>query len=247
MNNETNIENMASVIVEGLNAFKKEIHTCFPCIVDSFDSDAQTITAKPVIKRIFKDVNTGVKTVMDLPVLINVPIMFPKGGGFSLTFPIAVGDECMVFFCERSIDDWFDSGESKEQNQKRFHDLSDGVAFVGLCSKPKTLSNYNSDEVQLRSNDESTSISIDNSGKIKLLGEVEITGNVKITGNVETDGDTETTGNVTVNGDTSNTGNVDTIGNITSTGTVRNNNIAIDATHQHPNGNNGNPTGTPTP
>ena len=33
-------------------------------------------------------------------------MVFPGGGGFALTFPVAAGDECLVVFASRCIDDY---------------------------------------------------------------------------------------------------------------------------------------------
>jgi hypothetical protein len=50
-----------------------------------------------------------------LPILINVPVQFPRGGCFLLTFPVTKGDECLIMFAERDA--------------KRFHSLSDATAI----------------------------------------------------------------------------------------------------------------------
>ena len=238
MSESRNIETLSSVILEGLRAFQTDIHTCLPCIVESFDSVKQTVEVQPVVKRVFIDSETGNKINTDLPLLINVPILYPKGGGFSLTFPIKKGDECLVFFAERSIDDWYDTGEIRLQNQKRFHDLSDGVAFVGLTSKPNVLSDYKTDQVQLRNDSGTSTIAIQNNGLIKIKGAVEVEGSLTVSEKV-----------VAQNG-VDITGDLDTQGNVTSTGTVQNNSSNIGSTHTHPQandsgGNTEQPTGIP--
>lgn len=56
---------------------------------------------------------------MDLPILPDVPVVFPGGGGFALTFPVAAGDECLVVFASRCIDAWWQSGGVGEPMEPR--------------------------------------------------------------------------------------------------------------------------------
>jgi hypothetical protein len=49
--------------------------------------------------------------------------------------PIQSGDTCLVLFCDRDLDNWFESGQITTLNSNRVHDLSDGVALVGIRHK----------------------------------------------------------------------------------------------------------------
>jgi len=190
---------LAGVIELAIESRLKEVHTCIPCIVESFDKDTQTVSAQPTIKRIYKDIETGVETSENLPLLINVPVSFPSGGGFHLTFPVKKGDECLIHFAERSIDNWHDTGKVQSQSNRRFHDLSDGIAVVGIASLPNKITNF-SDDTQLRNSDGTVSISITTDSKIKLLGDVEITGKISVTDTASFDGGLESIGTHTNNG-----------------------------------------------
>lgn len=141
-----------------------------PGIVKSFDAESQTATVQPAIKRIFKTVNEDVEilTPVDLPVLINVPIVFPRGGGFSMTFPVAKGDECLLVFSERSIDNWHRSGGSQKPLARRFHSISDAIAMVGLSSLPNKIPNYSSSSVQIKKDDGSCVFSLKDDNGIRL-------------------------------------------------------------------------------
>ena len=69
-----------------------------------------------------------------------MPVVFPGGGGFALTFPVAAGDECLVVFASRCIDAWWQSGGVGEPMEPRMHDLSDGFALIGVRSQPAHVS-----------------------------------------------------------------------------------------------------------
>lgn len=75
-----------------------------PGIIQSFDPAAVTCVAQIVIMGI-----EGGKQV-SLPLLVDVPVVSPRGGGVTLTFPVKTGDECQLIFNDRCIDFWWQSG-----------------------------------------------------------------------------------------------------------------------------------------
>jgi len=88
-----------------------------------------------------------------IPPLVDVPVIFPRGGGVTLTFPIAAGDECLVIFADRCIDFWWQSGGIQEPVDPRQHDLSDAIAIVGPQSQAKKISGISTTAAQFRSDD----------------------------------------------------------------------------------------------
>ncbi len=73
------------------------------------------------------------------PLLVDVPVVFPRGGGCTLTFPVKAGDECLVIFADRCIDFWWQSGGIQEPVDERMHDLSDAFCIVGPQSQAKKI------------------------------------------------------------------------------------------------------------
>lgn len=127
---------------EQFNAFKEAlsfgIHCCLPCIVQSFDSSRMTVDVQPTVReRIIQE--SGQITYMQYPLLINVPVVFPQGGGNYITFPVSPGDECLVIFSDNAIDNWWVSGGIQNPIEQRRHDLSDGFAIVGVRSISKSM------------------------------------------------------------------------------------------------------------
>lgn len=66
------------------------------------------------------------------PKLLNCPVVTPQGGGASLQFPIAPGDQCLVVFMDRNLRGWFTQGTPQPPPDTRLHDVSDAIAIVGL-------------------------------------------------------------------------------------------------------------------
>lgn len=123
------------------------------------------------------------------PTLHDVPIIWQRGGNCTLTFPVAQGDECLVIFADRCIDQWWQNGGTDNyQAEVRLHDLSDGFAIVGPFSQKTQISNVSTTTVQLRSNDGQAYVELNPSGHIVNIvapGGVNITGPVSVTGTIE--------------------------------------------------------------
>lgn len=93
--------------------------------------------------------------------ILDVPVLLPGAGGWSLTFPISPGDECLLVFNDLEIDSWFLNGDVNHSTiSSRRHDLSDAVAIFGLKSVPNSLPNYSTSSAQLRSNDGKVTIDL---------------------------------------------------------------------------------------
>lgn len=130
-----------------------ELRVACPGIIQTFDPDKQTVTVLLAITENLNDPSTLVPTPTKIPVLVDVPILLPRGGGFSLTLPLQQGDECLVIFGDNCFDAWWQSGGVQNQVDRRRHDLSDGFAVLAPWSQPRVLSDYSLDGVQLRSDD----------------------------------------------------------------------------------------------
>ena len=126
--------------------------TALPGIVTEVDLDLMTISVQPAIQGVTYD-QANSPTYVKLPVLVDVPLVFPSGGGFTITFPIAVNDEVLVIFASRCIDGWWQLGGIQVPLEMRMHDLSDGFAIPGPKSQPNVLSGISATALQLRSND----------------------------------------------------------------------------------------------
>jgi len=158
---------------------------------------------QPTIQGSVADPSGNVRLV-NLPVLVDVPLVWPKAGGFALTFPVAAGDEVLVVFSCRCIDSWWQSGGIGAPAEARMHDLSDGFAILAPTSQPKKLSNVSSANVQLRNYAGDTLVEITPDGKANITGasEINLTAPViNLTGTMNLNGQmTQTGGSMTIGG-----------------------------------------------
>jgi hypothetical protein len=113
--------------------------------VQSFNGATQTATATINYKKTyFLPDSTGnyVPQLVDYPILMDCPVICLGGGNTSLTFPIAAGDECLVLFNDRDMDNWFQGGAGAALATPRLHSFSDGIILVGVRSSGKVLQSY---------------------------------------------------------------------------------------------------------
>lgn len=131
-----------------LTSLKAEVMKTMKCMmpgeIKSFDKTKKTATIQLLLKRSLPN-----DTVQSYPLLIDCPVFTPQGGGASLRFPIAAGDNCMVVFADRNVDVWFKTGAEGVPFNGRVHDISDGFALVGINALTSTLPDYKDDEAEL--------------------------------------------------------------------------------------------------
>jgi hypothetical protein len=210
--------------------------TAMPGIVTSVNFEAMTCEVQPAIQGTVTDEN-GVTQSVNLPLLVDVPIVFPSAGGFLITLPLKADDEILVVFASRCIDAWWQSGGIQRPMEARLHDLSDGFAIPGPRSQSRLPAGaVSSTSAQLRNDAGTTYIEIDALGKIKLVSpsEIDLIGPVKVTGALTFTGSLNLTGNLNV------TGTITATGEITAVTTPLH-------THTHISGTPTNPTGPPVP
>lgn len=171
----------------------KQAHmwTVLPGIVQSVNAAELTCEVQPAIQGIVKK-QDGSAQFVNLPLCVDCPIMFARGGGALLSFPLAKGDEVTLFFASRCIDAWWDLGGVQPPLDIRMHDLSDGFVFPGVFSKPNVPGSISTSLVELRNIANDTKISLDPYGKvidIKAPNGLTIEANITVTGEIKASGD----------------------------------------------------------
>jgi len=168
-----------------LSNHQSQMWTAIPGIIQNFNPLHMTCTVQPSIKG--RTFIAGTVTDVNLPLLVDCPVQFPAGGGCSLTFPVVLGDECLVVFSSRCIDAWWQSGGVQAQAEMRMHDLSDGFVLLGFRCVPRVLPAISSAAVQIRSDDGLAFMELNpttHEVNIKSPGATNITGNLNVTGTI---------------------------------------------------------------
>lgn len=226
-------QNMATALTDDIMS---NLRVALPGIIQSFDPETVTCVVQPAVKGYESD-DAGKKSSLSLPLLVDIPVIFPRGGGVTLTFPVKAGDECLLMFADRCIDFWWQNGGVQEPVDGRMHDLSDAFAIVGPQSQSQKISGISSSAAQLRTDDGAAFIELDPSSHA-----VNVTTPGKLTASAQ--GGTEINspeivlnGNVTINGNLSQGmgdggGTATMLGPVSVTNDVKAGGISLQ-THKH--------------
>lgn len=109
--------------------------------IESFDPTTQSAKISLNYKRLTRSGDNEFQAT-EYPPLQDVPCVVMGGGEANLTFPIAAGDGCLVFFCDRDIDAWLYTGKVVPPDTARLHAFSDAIALVGIRAFPNALTGY---------------------------------------------------------------------------------------------------------
>lgn len=162
-----------------LDGHQAGIWTNLPGIIESFDPARLTATVQPTIQGVLS-LPDGTTRYVNLPVIPDVPVRFPGGGGFVLTWPLQPGDECQIHIQARNMDSWWQQGEVQRPLDARMHDLSDAICVPGPMSQPKAAAiagGVSMAGAQLRSLDGTLSLTFAGT-TATLLGDLHVTGAV---------------------------------------------------------------------
>lgn len=156
-NIQQNVSPSEPHLIDLLNLFKKDILLNFNAhhlgTIQSFDSSNQAANATINYKKTFFEYNADTanyqSVLVDYPVLSQCPVICLGGGKGSLTFPIQAGDECLILFNDRDLDNWFSGGSGSANSTARLHSFSDAIILVGVRSLANVLTNYDGSRVVL--------------------------------------------------------------------------------------------------
>ncbi len=99
-------------------------------------------TQKADIQIVQRQPDPEVEEGRRLPLLGNVPVMWPRNSNMSITFPLALGDTVVVWMLVYSIDNWIRDGVADRQPKRkgRFQ-LSSAVCFPSVSPDSDLLTN----------------------------------------------------------------------------------------------------------
>ena len=158
---EQRTASLADCITMAVDAGTKRLRCACPGIVQAWNSENQTVSVKIAIKEVIK-IEDGEQEV-EIPMLVDVPVVMPRAGGYCLLMVPQAGDECLVVFSDLCIDAWYQSGGIQSQAERRRHDLSDGFAIMGCWSQVRKPT-FPSEGIALQNDAGTDVISIDSNG-----------------------------------------------------------------------------------
>ena len=122
---------LPEVIREAIDARLEGVRVAMPGIVQAYDAAKQSADVLPAVRGSVLQVD-GTLTPEALPVIPDVPVAFPRAGGFFLAFPLAPGDSVLLVFSEVDLNEWRRVGSVVDPGDARRHTLAGAVAIPGL-------------------------------------------------------------------------------------------------------------------
>lgn len=126
---------LADVVEQIVDHQLMGMNTCMPAVIESYDPATRTCSVKPALKRKYEN-----GTLVERPLISDVPVMFNQGGKFSITYPLKRGDDVLLIFSQRSLEQWKGStGIVDPKDSRKFH-LSDAIC---IPNNPRPSKNVN--------------------------------------------------------------------------------------------------------
>ena len=129
---------LTEVIREALDARLESVRVAMPGIVQAYNAATQSADVLPSVRGSVLEVD-GSLTPEALPVIPDVPVMFPRAGGFFLSFPLIPGDSVLLVFSESDLGEWRRVGSVVDPGDTRRHTLAGAIAIPGLFPATNTI------------------------------------------------------------------------------------------------------------
>ncbi len=129
----------SEVIARAIESRLGDLYTAMPGRVESYDRATQTASVTPQVRRTLPTTDEDIYINEDLPVIPNVPVLFPRGGGFSITFDLVKGDYVQLVFQMFSTAQWRQTGEVSDPEDVRLHSPGSAFAIPGIAPNAGAL------------------------------------------------------------------------------------------------------------
>lgn len=114
--------------------------------IQSFDSEKQTVQCSINYKQTYWELDQTNRNLipknLDYPTLIDCPVIVIGGGPCRITFPITKGDQCILMFNDRDIENWFQGASASPNATATLHGFSDAIALIGPNNLSSLIENY---------------------------------------------------------------------------------------------------------
>lgn len=160
----------SDLLLEVIKSYMVDVHVALPARVDSYDAATQTVKVTPCVRRArLSDTRSIEKEA--IPQIENVPVAWPRGGGFFATMPLKKGDFVSLIFNEASPAVFRTTGEvPSNPGEIKRHGLGDPVAVPGgAFPNSQPIADARDDAAVLGGLDEDDAqVAITDSGEIHL-------------------------------------------------------------------------------
>ncbi len=122
---------MTEVLRQAIEQRICDLYTSMPGEIAEYDINTGLCTVKPLLKRKYVAETNSI----ELPLIANVPVCFPRMGKSRLRLPVTIGDEGEIRWQMRSIDIWLKTGGTVDPVDPRKFNIADATFWPGLTSQ----------------------------------------------------------------------------------------------------------------
>ena len=129
LNPEVDWRSLTTVLDKVLQEWSKShLHISMPGLIESYDAATRRARVRPALRLVMAGALPGEDgKTMERALAVNVPVMWPAGGGRTALMPLNSGDRGMLLFSERGMTEFKTTGAISTPDKSRFFSESDGV------------------------------------------------------------------------------------------------------------------------
>lgn len=188
----------------------KGVFTCIPGHIVTFNPALQRAQVQIGVERVLSNGATEIPSVIN-----DVPVIFHGSSEYTFEFEVGQGTEGAIYFSQRCIDGWKNSGGVASNNFARFFHPQDAFFMPGMRSQPGAISGFQNNGARLRNKSGGQYVWLKNNGEIE---ESNGAGFIRLGAN----------GTVNINGMT-----IDPNGNVDTPAALRNQGVFVGKGHYH--------------
>ena len=168
-NLEADYGTLRGAIAFALAEAMKEIHTAMPGLIQRYDPEKKRAVVLPAIQTLLTD-----GRLLDKPLIANVPVLHPAGGGFIVHLPLRANDPVLLVFSQRGIANFKRAFEKSAPDETPILALKDAIAIPGFGALEFAPAEADALTAQTEDGDAFLSLKRDGEIKIKTAGNLKL-------------------------------------------------------------------------
>jgi len=134
-------KSLAEAVRSTVSSALLDVHTAQPGRIKSYDRSTQTCEVQPLLQRVLPARDEEDEDVTeDPPILVSVPVVWPRVGSYYLHMPLSEGDLVLLVFSEGDTNGPRQSGQLSRPSTVRRHSMSGAVALPGYFQRSDAIS-----------------------------------------------------------------------------------------------------------
>lgn len=124
---ENEYDDVTQLFSVHLSEFKRKLWTCLPAEIVSYEAKTRRARVAPLIQMRMVD-----GSVLDMPEIVNVPVLSPGVGEMLITYGLAAGDVVLLLFSQRGLVEFKKEWSLSSPTPGRMMSMSDALALPGF-------------------------------------------------------------------------------------------------------------------